>query len=133
MLREVYDGVIAFEPRHTTWLKNEAIQLLADYRITKVEADPELTPIEFEDLPDTQARYLRLHGSPEIYKSAYTDEFLESTALDLQLSKVENTWVIFDNTTFGHATEDALKLKSSIDAQALQSKRRGQSASPYVR
>lgn len=133
LLREVYDGVIAFEPRHTTWLKNEAIQLLADYRITKVEADPELTPIEFEDLPDTQARYLRLHGSPEIYKSAYTDEFLESTALDLQLSKVENTWVIFDNTTFGHATEDALKLKSSIDAQALQSKRRGQSASPYVR
>lgn len=132
LMREVYDGVLAFEPRHATWLKHEAISLFAKHRITKVEADPDPTPIELSELPDTGARYLRLHGTPDIYKSAYTDEFLEATALDIAVSSHETIWVIFDNTTLGYATEDALKLNTltglksySKDAPTFRSLRTG--------
>jgi uncharacterized protein YecE (DUF72 family) len=121
LLREVYDeGVLAFEPRHTTWASDKALSILNDYRITKVEADPELVPMEVEDLPRTGTRYMRLHGSPEIYKSQYSDDYLDSVALDMRLSGAENFWVIFDNTTFGYATEDALKLQTLLHFHEVQ-------------
>lgn len=122
ILRESFDGPIACEPRHSTWITSEALALFGDYRITKVEADPEPVPIELEDLPHTGLRYLRLHGSPEIYKSQYADELLESLAADLTTTNPELTssWVIFDNTTFGYATEDALKLKALTELQPHQ-------------
>ncbi len=119
LLRENFDGAIACEPRHPSWIQQEALRLFEDYRITKVEADPDPIPVEPEDLPATGLRYLRLHGSPEIYKSQYSNDFIESLAIDLVSTHsvhehLDSAWVIFDNTTFGYATEDALNLQSHL-------------------
>jgi uncharacterized protein YecE (DUF72 family) len=56
-------------------------------------------------------RYFRLHGSPRTYYSSYTPEQIGSYAAKLQAVRTE-TWCIFDNTTLGAATENALTLQA---------------------
>lgn len=109
-LRKRYSGPIAWEPRHPSWTRPEAVDLLSHHGVAKVIADPERCP-----LPDPMQRvetllYLRLHGSPEIYKSKYPAAFIASTAkrLGMAARAGKPAWCIYDNTTFGHATEDAL-------------------------
>ena len=60
--------------------------------------------------------YYRLHGSPKIYYSAYSAEFIGSLARDLahEASTERDTWVIFDNTTLGAATRNALDLADAL-------------------
>ena len=60
--------------------------------------------------------YLRLHGSPRIYYSAYSADYLEDVArlLDASASRDISTWCIFDNTALGAATTDALAVKSHL-------------------
>ncbi len=108
-LRQSTDTMIAFEPRHLSWTTKTAREIMAFYDVTKVEADPERCPT-----PSTRkrSRYLRLHGSPEIYKSNYGHDALRNWAEDLRNSK--DSWVIFDNTTFGYATLNALDLKNQL-------------------
>jgi uncharacterized protein YecE (DUF72 family) len=55
--------------------------------------------------------YYRLHGSPEMYRSPYTTDRLGEIATDLAKTiKTANSWCIFDNTTLGAATGDALTV-----------------------
>lgn len=39
--RDNYGGPVAWEPRHATWNNDDALDLLASYRIARVVADPE--------------------------------------------------------------------------------------------
>ena len=56
--------------------------------------------------------YYRLHGSPRMYYSSYSPEFLRSLAERLTMyARPENpVWCIFDNTALGAATSNALEL-----------------------
>lgn len=60
--------------------------------------------------------YYRLHGSPEIYKSNYSDDFISKVQSRLQEAQQsgKKAWCIFDNTTFGYATQNALKLRGDL-------------------
>jgi uncharacterized protein YecE (DUF72 family) len=60
--------------------------------------------------------YLRLHGSPRIYYSAYPQDFLERTAQFLReiVARADEVWCIFDNTALGEATHDALAVKARL-------------------
>lgn len=104
-LRTLYGGFIAWEPRHISW--KESADLLTEFNVTKVFADPE--PCPFLLSPQT-FQYCRLHGTPEIYKSNYEKDFLAKIACGL----TPNSWCIFDNTTFGHATQNALDLQKIV-------------------
>lgn len=112
--RALYSGPLALEPRHPTWLEAEA--LLQHYRIARVAADP--TPIPGGDLPAGYAglRYYRLHGSPQIYRSAYDDGFLQSLAQRLLADRKAGleVWCIFDNTASGAALGNALRLQQLL-------------------
>lgn len=103
-LRQLYDGTVVVEPRHPTWL--EAGALLDAWQVGWVEADP--TPLG-EPAPRgwQGVAYLRLHGSPKIYYSAYSQAVLESLSGRLRARAVP-TWCIFDNTAAGAAVPDAL-------------------------
>ena len=57
--------------------------------------------------------YVRLHGSPRIYYSAYSDEYLRRVAEQL---RGRDAWCIFDNTAEGAALPDALALRSMLQA-----------------
>ncbi len=112
-LRAVFAGMIVWEPRHSSWSTESAFQLLQANHISRVWADPDPCPV-----PDglrsslEPSSYFRLHGSPEIYRSRYSLEFLDQIFRSMQKSASvhRQVWCIFDNTTFGFATENALEL-----------------------
>ena len=101
---------IACEARHASWFNDEATQLLRQYGITRVLADP-VVARSGPHIATTQASYLRLHGSPRVYYSAYADEVIA------QISGRFNTpdaWCIFDNTAAGAALPNALALTALL-------------------
>jgi len=115
-LRHRYDGEVVLEPRHETWFTTGVEQILVDYRIARVAADPARVPAAGEPGGYDRLMYLRLHGSPRIYYSAYPADYLENVArlLDASASRDISTWCIFDNTALGAATSDALAVKSQL-------------------
>ncbi|MEQ7922134.1 DUF72 domain-containing protein [Xanthomonas sp. WHRI 1810A] len=118
-LRQRYPGFAVVEPRHESWL--QAHDLLIEYRIGQVAADP--SRIRGGEVPGgwPGIRYWRWHGSPRIYHSAYTPEQLSALGLDAQVSAGEGvaTWCIFDNTASGLAVGDALALQALMCQKRL--------------
>lgn len=114
ILRKHFSGMIAFEPRHKTWIEKPALLLQEQFRLTKVFADPEPCPLpQDQDLNFRHGCYFRLHGSPEIYKSNYEPTFLSTVFQQVQTRSTAHkpAWCIFDNTTFGYATLNALQMQ----------------------
>jgi len=111
--RVLFDGPTAIEPRHLTWTTAEAKALLEEFRISKVMADPERCPIDdFGVLTAGGFYYLRLHGSPVIYRSEYSEPLLREVAATVdEANALLPGWCIFDNTTFGFATRDARRVE----------------------
>jgi uncharacterized protein YecE (DUF72 family) len=108
---------VIFEPRHKSWVSPQAIEILKEFSVNKVLADPEPCRAALKDRPALEKnRYFRLHGSPQLYRSVYSGEFLEKLYKRLlsPLSHSKNTWIIFDNSMFGHATLNALSLKKLL-------------------
>jgi uncharacterized protein YecE (DUF72 family) len=115
-LRARFDGEAVFEPRHESWFTREVESLLVDFRIARVAADPARVPAAAEPGGYGGTFYLRLHGSPRVYYSAYPAAYLERVAelLDTSASRDISTWCIFDNTARGAATADALTVRSHL-------------------
>lgn len=109
MLRQSTNVAVACEPRHPTWFSDEAADAMRRHLIGCVDADPR--PVEHA-VPDgfEGTRYIRLHGSPVMYRSAYSAAFLQSMASKVMQSDVLPVWCIFDNTAEGAAIPDALSL-----------------------
>lgn len=116
-LKEFCPVPVAWEPRHRSWATPEALGLLARFQVAKVLADPEPCPAPPQP-PGLPLRYFRLHGSPVIYRSSYRPPFLARVAREIQAASEPATWCIFDNTTFGFATLNALELQSLLDGRA---------------
>lgn len=114
-VRSHYTGPIALEPRHISWNSESARNLYAQWNLTRVLTDPE--PIPNLVTPSSLV-YYRLHGSPQIYKSDYTSQRLEDYSQQLKNRALtsEHIWCVFDNTTFGHATPNALWVHKNINA-----------------
>jgi uncharacterized protein YecE (DUF72 family) len=110
--REKFDGKLACEPRHETWFGDAAEALLVSHQVARVAADPPI--VSQAALPGGWQRflYIRLHGSPKIYYSAYSPETIRTTAQRLgdAPEQLEDRWCIFDNTALGEATGQALDL-----------------------
>jgi uncharacterized protein YecE (DUF72 family) len=114
VLRKRHAGRVVCEPRHRTWFTPRAEQLLIRYRIARAAADPAVVPAAAEPGGWPGLHYLRLHGAPRIYWSAYEPEQIALYADRLQKSKAAERWCIFDNTVLGAATENALALRDTI-------------------
>ncbi len=104
VMRHAEDGPIVIEVRHKSWGTAEALDLLKNFAIDRVFADP--APVWPAEDFATPPKYVRLHGKPKIYYSSYTDEEIRS------LSKLlaRDSWCVFDNTASGAAIENALSM-----------------------
>lgn len=122
-LRGYFDAAIACEARHASWFGAEATALLRQHRVTRVLADP-VAGRTGPHVATTEARYLRLHGSPKIYYSPYSDAAIAQVAEQL---KTPGAWCIFDNTAAGAALPNALEL---VGLQANPQKARPPDRSP---
>ena len=105
LLRIQFSGHVAVEARHVSWAASEAVALLEENNIVQVIADP--VRIEIVHLKNQPFQYYRLHGSPEIYSSSYQTTFLHH----LKARVDDSSFIIFDNTKQGAATQNALELK----------------------
>ena len=112
MLRERFDRGVALEPRHASWFGQPAEALLDELRIARVAADPARAEQGGDPGGWAGLAYFRLHGFPRVYYSSYEDGFLAALAEKLRALGRRRipTWCIFDNTTLGAGTGNALSI-----------------------
>jgi uncharacterized protein YecE (DUF72 family) len=120
-LREGFARDVALEPRHASWFGPEADALLAGHRIARVLADPVRhdggrVPGGWQEFV-----YVRLHGSPRVYYSAYEPAWLATLARRIRqaVADGQRAWCIFDNTASGAAAGDALTLLDHLTPETL--------------
>lgn len=100
---------VVCEPRHASWFTSRACELLKQYRVSLVFADPTPSGCEMPTVSTGQVTYYRLHGRPRVYYSRYELAFLQSLAP--RLLARSNSWCIFDNTAEGWAVQNALEMQ----------------------
>jgi len=101
------------EARHATWFAPAVANALAALDVSCVLADPPVAP-----LPETAAKvlYIRLHGAPVVYHSAYAEDFLDGLAERIKREACggRQVWCVFDNTASGAAVPNALSLLARL-------------------
>jgi hypothetical protein len=107
-------GGIALEPRRQLFTPRPGA---TKPQIARVLADP--VRHEAGRWPGgwSQHVYLRLHGSPRMYYSAYDAPLLQALAARLRQAVEEGAecWCIFDNTAAGAAAGNALALQRQLE------------------
>jgi uncharacterized protein YecE (DUF72 family) len=109
-LRDSFGGDIVCEPRHATWFTADVAEFLIERQVARVAADPQPHPDAKQPGGWRGLAYYRLHGSPKMYYSSYSDEDITQIAGELRKRETEGTrtWCIFDNTAEFAATANAL-------------------------
>ncbi|MGV1913943.1 DUF72 domain-containing protein [Agrobacterium vitis] len=103
-VRNADDGPIVIEVRHKGWASAEALELLKNFAIDRVLADPApVWPVEDFDTPP---KYVRLHGKPKIYYSSTLIRRSDRSRNCWQ----RHSWCVFDNTASGAAIDNALTM-----------------------
>src|SRR3569833_2234840 len=114
-LRTLTTADIACEPRHASWFSAEVAAMFGDLSIARVVADPAIvanpSPLHYE-----RTVYVRLHGSPEIFHSYFSDAYLDGLAMELVQHQNAGrcVWCIFDNTASGAAIGNALHVLDDL-------------------
>jgi uncharacterized protein YecE (DUF72 family) len=116
-LRSLYAGMVAWEPRHPSWEAPEAALLLEEHGITPVRTTipaagaahgPSGKP-DRGGLAVLPGSYVRLHGTPRRYYSAYSTADLTSLSEWLRRDSSPSI-VIFDNTASSAGVRNAIEL-----------------------
>ena len=118
-LRKLHIGEAVLEPRHESWFTTTAEDLLRNFKVARVAADPPKgSPVAARPGGWSGLRYWRLHGAPQTYYSDYDEAALVGIANTLTSGTRagQDTWVIFDNTALGHACANAIRLRELLAA-----------------
>ncbi len=108
-MQDAFACTLALEARNPAWFGGGASALLAGHGVTRVLADPP----KGQDGPHVATAstvYLRLHGSPRIYYSAYAPAYLEQLAAEMRAygAHGRELWCVFDNTLSPTFMDEAL-------------------------
>jgi len=119
-LSELRDGSpadIACEPRHATWFTPAANALLEGLKVARVAADPPVCPDGNRPGGWRELSYWRLHGSPVMYRSSYSDRIPGlANGLRRDAEAGKRVWCMFDNTASSAATSDSLALVEALSS-----------------
>ena len=115
-LRRETSAHIVCEARNPSWFGSAATVLFEQHCVTRAAADPVPPGCELTSPAAAKSRfaYLRLHGSPRMYYSAYSTDRLERVAA--AAATTAEAWCIFDNTAAGAAWPDAAMLRRLVAA-----------------
>ncbi len=117
-LRSQFNGNVVCEPRHETWFTVDASRLLKTFHVGRVMADPVMVPLLDDVSGVSDLVYYRLHGSPQMYYSSYTDDYIDLLVKKLRAhAEVRTAGCIFDNTALGAATVNALTVQKQLLAE----------------
>lgn len=100
-------GRNAIEFRHASWWNQTVFDALSAHHLT-------FCNVSYPGLPDqivltSDIFYLRMHGVPDLFKSAYSETRLQALADSLQAGT--SGFIYFNNTTFEAGYENARSLK----------------------
>jgi uncharacterized protein YecE (DUF72 family) len=116
-LRARHRGPVVCEPRHPTWFTGAADRRLDANGVGRVAADPSCGEGGDEPSGSERVAYFRLHGSPVMYQSSYSDDDLSRLAERIRsLARRAPVWCVFDNTSRGAATINGLELRRRLAA-----------------
>ena len=109
---------VVCEPRHPSWFDDAADALLDELEIARVAADPALVPAAARPGGWRGLTYLRLHGSPQMYRSSYPNDRLRAyaAAIAAEAAAGRPCWCMFDNTAASAALPDTLALAALLAA-----------------
>jgi len=109
-------GRIACEPRHPSWFTPRAEAALGRHGVSRVAADPAKIPGAGEPGGARNLVYYRLHGSPRMYYSAYSEDFLRELSVKMQAltASSKEVWCVFDNTALYESWNNALQLRRLV-------------------
>ena len=115
-LSQRHKGPVALEPRHASWFDAPADALLNRWQVARVLADPVVHAAGRQPSGFAGLIYVRLHGSPRMYYSAYASEVLDALTdrLVLAAQSESGVWCIFDNTAEGAAPANALYTTQAL-------------------
>ncbi len=118
-LGSIVGGPLVCEPRHASWFGAEADAILRQHRVGRVAADPAPVAGAASTGGWEGLAYLRLHGSPRIYWSAYDKLAIENHArlVEESAARGAEVWAIYDNTAAGAAPVDAMSLLARLTAK----------------
>jgi uncharacterized protein YecE (DUF72 family) len=105
----------ALEPRHESFGDGTALEILRRHDVALVEADTAGTWPHFRESTAT-FRYLRLHGSRELYAGGYLDDELDAWAATIRAYQGagQDVYTYFDNDIDGRAPFDAERLAARL-------------------
>ncbi|QHC36753.1 DUF72 domain-containing protein [Komagataeibacter xylinus] len=111
-LRGRFSGPIVVEPRHESWFQPAIDHMLAGLQISRVAADPARPAPAAQPGGWSGLAYFRLHGTPDIYKSRYTQAAVKAHAEVIAALAARGTevWTIYDNTAYGAAVQNGFEL-----------------------
>ena len=114
-LRGLTGVPVVCEPRHPTWFTPAAGDVLSGFGVGYVDADPPVGAIPAEGRL-AGVTYLRMHGSPVIYHSAYPEKVIDKLheCILRSADAGHHAWCIFDNTASGAAVPNALSLLARL-------------------
>ncbi|MFO8166122.1 MAG: DUF72 domain-containing protein [Desulfatiglandales bacterium] len=106
----------ALEFRDSSWFVPEVASLLEDCSLAVCISDAADWPRW--DAVSTNMVYVRLHGRPQTYQSAYSDDELAQWARKVKAWRHEGriVHVYFDNTDGPAAPKNAIRLKEILDS-----------------
>jgi uncharacterized protein YecE (DUF72 family) len=114
-LKHALTATIVCEARHPSWFHPDVDRFFRELGITRVFADPPIDPSLQPVVAAESFSYLRLHGQPRRYYSAYSSAYLAGLAARLRPAATgAGAWCIFDNTANGAAWPNALQLKEDL-------------------
>lgn len=115
-LQAAIKGVVVLEPRHASWFQPEIEHMLKQRRVSRVAADPARLALAAQPGGWGGVAYFRLHGSPRIYQSLYGWDAVQDHAKHVAAlaARGRDIWTIYDNTTYGAATQNALELMDAL-------------------
>lgn len=110
----LYDEfLIAVEFRHQSWWNDEIFNLFKKHQwiFCGVNFPGKIT----EDVIVTNYKigYYRLHGKPTLYKSPYSEAFLDKLAKEIS-NNTQEFYIFFNNTWGSSAIENSLYLKKIL-------------------
>ena len=115
-VRKHYAGGLACEPRHASWFSIAADELLREFAVARVAADPPLSETAAAPGGDAGLLYWRWHGSPRMYYSDYPESALRALAgaIRLPAPRGAQRLVVFDNTAHGFSAANAARLQQLL-------------------
>jgi len=106
---------VVCEPRHASWFSSKAEETLSRYGVGRVASDPAKVPEAAVPGGTRNLMYYRLHGSPKMYYSAYSSEYLNELAEKMtSRTRSKEIWCVFDNTARYASWDNALELQQLI-------------------